>query len=58
MSELEEIRVEAYESVRFYKERDKLFLDRHILKKEFTLDKKVLLYDSKFHLFLETLRYQ
>jgi len=55
-SELDEIRAEAYESARLYKERAKLFLDRHILRKEFTPGVKVLLYDSRLHLFPGKLR--
>jgi len=37
LSELEEIRVEAYESARSYKEGVKLFHDKYILRKEFAL---------------------
>ena len=36
LSELDEIRAEAYENARSYKERAKLFHDRHILRKEFS----------------------
>jgi len=56
LSELEEIRAEAYESARSYKERAKLFHDKHILRKEFAPGMKVLLYDSKLHLFSGKLR--
>ena len=56
LSELKEIRAEAYESARSYKERAKLFHDKHILRKEFALGMKVLLYDSKLHLFPGKLR--
>ena len=51
LSELDEIRAEAYENARSYKERAKDFHNRHILTKEFTLGMKVLLYDSRLHLF-------
>jgi len=51
LNELEEIRTEAYESARSYKEKAKLFHDRHILRKEFAPGMKVLLYDSRLHLF-------
>ena len=44
LSELDEIRDEIYENARSYKERDKLFHDRHILRKEFTPGMKGLLY--------------
>jgi len=56
LSELDEIQAEAYESTRFYKERAKLFHDKHILRKEFAPRIKVLLYDFKLHLFLGKLR--
>ena len=51
MSELDEIRTEAYESAQSYKEMAKLFYDRHIFRKEFAPRMKVLLYDSRLHLF-------
>jgi len=54
--ELEEIRAEAYESARSYKDRAKLFHDRHILRKEYTPGMKVLLHDSRLCLFLRKLR--
>ena len=56
LNELDEIRAEAYESARSYKERAKLFHDRRILRKEFALGMKVLLYDSRLHLFPGKLR--
>ena len=56
LSELDEIRAEAYQNARSYKERAKLFHDRHILRKEFTPGMKVLLYDSRLHLFPGKLR--
>ena len=43
---------------RSYKERAKLFHDRHILRKEFAPGMKVLLYDSRLHLFPGKLRSQ
>jgi len=56
LSVLDEIRDEAHESARSYKERVKLFHDKHILRKEFAPGMKVALYDSKLHLFPEKLR--
>jgi len=58
LSELDEIRVEAYESARSYKERAELFHDRHIFEKEFAPGMKVLLYDSRLYLFSGKLRSQ
>jgi len=56
LSELDEICAKAYESVRSYQKRVKLFHDRHILRKNFTLGIKVLFYDSRLHLFPGKLR--
>jgi len=56
LSELDEIRAEAYESAQSYKEGANLFHDRHIFRKDFTPGMKVLLYDSRLHLFLGKLR--
>jgi len=54
--ELDKIIAEGYESARSYKMRVKLFYDKHILRKEFSPGMKVLLYDSKLHLFPGKLR--
>jgi hypothetical protein len=56
MSELEELRNEAYISTRHYKERMKLFHDKKIVRKTFEPNKTVLLYDSKLHTFSGKLR--
>ncbi|PKA47723.1 hypothetical protein AXF42_Ash014500 [Apostasia shenzhenica] len=51
LNELEELRLEAYMNSKIYKERTKIFHDKHILRKEFKEGEKVLLYDSRLHLF-------
>uniref|UniRef100_A0A2N9I3P0 RNA-directed DNA polymerase n=1 Tax=Fagus sylvatica TaxID=28930 RepID=A0A2N9I3P0_FAGSY len=56
MSELEELRNEAYISTRHYKERMKLFHDKKIVRKTFEPNQTVLLYDSKLHTFSDKLR--
>jgi len=56
LSELEEIRVEAYENSRIHKEGAKLFHNRHVHRKEFFPGQKVLLYDSRLHIFSGKLR--
>jgi len=56
LSELKEIRRETYENARLSKERAKIFHDRQINRKDFSPGQKVLLYDSRLHLFSETLR--
>ena len=56
LNELEEIRNEAYENARIYKEKTKVFHDKAILRKSFTPSQKVLLYDSRMYLFPDKLR--
>ena len=56
LSDLEEIRSEAYESARLSKERAKLVHDRIIFRNDFAPSMKVLLYDSRLHLFPRKLR--
>ena len=56
LQELEEIRNESYESSRFYKKNMKTFHDRMILRKEFSVGQKVLLFHSKHKLFPGKLR--
>ena len=56
LQELEEIRNDAYESARIYKEKTKAFHDKMISRKEFKVGQKVLLYHSRLRLFLGKLR--
>ncbi|CAN6476854.1 unnamed protein product [Victoria cruziana] len=56
LSELEEIRNDAYESSRIFKARMKAYHDKHIVKKSFELGQKVWIYSSRLHLFLGKLR--
>ena len=56
LCELDELRLEAYESPRIYKERTKKWHDKHILKKRFEEDEKVLLFNSTMKLFPGKLR--
>jgi hypothetical protein len=49
---LEELRNNAYDSLKIYKEKTKAFHDRHIRSKTFELDQKVWLFNSKLRLFL------
>ena len=50
LSELDEIRLEAYENSKFYKEKTKKFHDSLIAKKDFVVGQKVLLYNSRLRL--------
>ena len=50
ISELEELRLKAYNSASIYKERMKRWYDKRLQNKEFKGD-KVLLYNSRFKLF-------
>ncbi|XP_042991370.1 uncharacterized protein LOC122318232, partial [Carya illinoinensis] len=56
LNELEEIRNEAYENSRIAKERMKIFHDKNIFRKSFEASQKVLLYNSRLHLFPGKLR--
>lgn len=51
LSELEELRNDAYESARIYKDRTKAFHDKHIVKKSFEPNQKVWLFNSRLRLF-------
>ena len=56
LSELEELRLDAYENARIYKERTKKWHDKHILKKDFKIGDLVLLFNSRMKLFPGKLR--
>ncbi|XP_057246789.1 uncharacterized protein LOC130589532 [Beta vulgaris subsp. vulgaris] len=49
--ELEELRRDAYENARIYKERTKAWHDGRIMKREFKVGDKVLLFNSRLRLF-------
>jgi hypothetical protein len=51
LCELDEPRIDAYESSRIYKEKQKKVHDKQILRMQFQQGELVLVYDSKFHLF-------
>ena len=50
LHELDELRLNAYENSKLYKERTKVWHDRRIRKKEFKVGDKVLLFNSRFRL--------
>ena len=56
LQELEEIRREAYENSRIYKEKTKAFHDKMVARKEFQVGQKVLLYNSRLRLMPGKLR--
>ena len=56
LSELEELRNDAYENAKLYKARTKAFHDKHIVRKVFEPEQKVWLYNSRLHLFPGKLR--
>ena len=51
ISELEELRNDVYDNARIAKHRTKLFHDKSIHRKNFVSGQKVLLYNSRLHLF-------
>ncbi len=50
MNELEEIRLDAYENARIFKERTRFWHDKYIKRKEFKDGDLVLLYNSRLRL--------
>ncbi|XP_074290705.1 uncharacterized protein LOC141617412 [Silene latifolia] len=56
LNELEEFKLEAYESSRLYKERTNRFHDKAIIRREFKVGDLVLLFNSRFKLFLGKLK--
>ncbi|CAN6547832.1 unnamed protein product [Malus baccata var. baccata] len=56
LSELDEIRHEAYENARIYKEKTTAFHDKMLRGKTFEIGQKVLLFNSRLHLFPGKLR--
>ena len=51
LNELDELRMQAYENAKLYKERTKNWHDKRIQHREFHIGEKVLLYNSRLHLF-------
>ncbi|KAG7548002.1 Integrase catalytic core [Arabidopsis suecica] len=51
LNDLNEIRLEAYESSRIYKERTKSFHDKKIISRDFKVGDQVLLFNSRLRLF-------
>lgn len=56
LNELEEIRRDAYDNSSIYKTKVKAFHDKNISRKNFEIGQKVLLYNSRLHLFPGKLR--
>ena len=56
INELEELRDEAYDNARIYKEKTKRWHDKKILRREFKAGEQVLLYNARFKLFLGKLK--
>ena len=51
LNEFDEFRLEAYENAKLYKERTKRWHDKQLIKREFKIGQKVLLYNSQLKLF-------
>lgn len=51
LNELDELRLEAYENAKIYKEKTKLWHDKGIMRREFKEGDQVLLYNSRLKLF-------
>ncbi|XP_059458319.1 uncharacterized protein LOC132187913 [Corylus avellana] len=51
LNELEELQQDAYENAKLYKERTKAYHDKQLVRKEFHVGQKVLIYNSRLKLF-------
>ena len=56
MNELKELRNEAYNNARIYKEKTKMWHDQKIMRREFKAGEQVLLYNSRLKLFPRKLK--
>ncbi|XP_038874881.1 uncharacterized protein LOC120067384 [Benincasa hispida] len=56
LSELEEWRLNAYKNNKLYKEKTKRWHDQRISKKDLVVGQKVILFNSRLHLFLGKLK--
>ena len=56
LNELEELRNEAYDSARIYKDKTKKWHDQRILRREFKAGDQVMLFNSRLRLFLGKLK--
>ena len=56
LNELEEMRNDSYNNAKIYKEKTKRWHDKHLLRKEFKVGDKVLIFNYKLKLFLGKLR--
>ena len=56
LNELEELRNEAYDNAKIYKDKTKKWHDQNILRKEFKAGEQVLLYNSRLKPFLGKLK--
>ncbi len=55
---MNEICLDAYENIRIYKERMKLWHDKLLVRKDFQPGQQVLLFNSRLRLFLGKLRFK
>ena len=56
LNELDELRQNAYDSSRIYKEKTKAWHDKHLVRKELELGQQVLLYNLRLKFFPRKLR--
>jgi hypothetical protein len=56
LNELGELRHDVYENTKLYKERTKAYHDKQLVRKEFYVGQKVLIYNSRLRLFLGKLK--
>jgi hypothetical protein len=56
LNELEELRHDAYENAKLYKEKTKAYHDKQLVRREFHVGQKVLIYNSQLRLLIGKLK--
>ena len=56
LNEMDEFCLDAYENAKLYKERTKRWHDKHLIRQEFMIGDKVLLFNTRLELFLGKLK--
>ena len=56
LNEMDEFHLETYENAKLHKEQTKRWHDKHLVRREFKVANKVLMYNSRFKLFPSKLR--
>ena len=58
LNEMDEFHLNAYENAKLYKERTKKWQDKHLIKRDFMIGDKVLLFNTRLKLFPGKLKFR